>query len=197
MYLSQINKLLKLCGPFGFDVVYDGNVIVFSKELSVLLLVPGVNEYILDDGSVYGINDIYDLLYLLRLLGIIDDNDYSYLLFRSELLLKESGYVYYKSKKRLPGFFVKEFSLEEICSGETFIYKSEEGVVLPSFDYEDWNGANALTFELDNFDGEYCDGHIERYLKEFFCGNIVKGLAVITGYDESFLIKRLSFFWRD
>lgn len=197
MYLSQINKLLKLCGPFGFDVVYDGNVIVFSKELSVLLLVPGVNEYILDDGSVYGINDIYDLLYLLRLLDIIDDNDYSYLLFRSELLLKESGYVYYKSKKRLPGFFVKEFSLEEICSGETFIYKSEEGVVLPSFDYEDWNGANALTFELDNFDGEYCDGHIERYLKEFFCGNIVKGLAVITGYDESFLIKRLSFFWRD
>ena len=197
MYLSQINKLLKLCGPFGFDVVYDGNVIVFSKELSVLLLVPGVNEYILDDGSVYGINDIYDLLYLLRLLGIIDDNDYSYLLFRSELLLKESGYVYYKSKKRLPGFFVKEFSLEEICSGETFIYKSEEGVILPSFDYEDWNGANALTFELDDFDGEYCDGHIERYLKEFFCGNIVKGLAVITGYDESFLIKRLSFFWRD
>ena len=197
MYLSQINKLLKLCGPFGFNVVYDGNVIVFSKELSVLLLVPGVNEYILDDGSVYGINDIYDLLYLLRLLGIIDDNDYSYLLFRSELLLKESGYVYYKSKKRLPGFFVKEFSLEEICSGETFIYKSEEGVVLPSFDYEDWNGANALTFELDDFDGEYCDGHIERYLKEFFCGNIVKGLAVITGYDESFLIKRLSFFWRD
>ena len=197
MYLSQINKLLKLCGPFGFDVVYDGNVIVFSKELSVLLLVPGVNEYILDDGSIYGINDIYDLLYLLRLLGIIDDNDYSYLLFRSELLLKESGYVYYKSKKRLPGFFVKEFSLEEICSGETFIYKSEEGVVLPSFDYEDWNGANALTFELDDFDGEYYDGHIERYLKEFFCGNIVKGLAVITGYDESFLIKRLSFFWRD
>ena len=58
MYLSQINKLLKLCGPFGFDVVYDGNVIVFSKELSVLLLVPGVNEYILDDGSIYGINDI-------------------------------------------------------------------------------------------------------------------------------------------
>ena len=197
MYLSQINKLLKLCGPFGFDVVYDGNVIVFSKELSVLLLVPGVNEYILDDGSIYGINDIYDLLYLLRLLGIIDDNDYSYLLFRSELLLKESGYVYYKSKKRLPGFFVKEFSLEEICSGETFIYKSEEGVVLPSFDYEDWNGANALTFELDDFDGEYYDGHIERYLKEFFCGNIAKGLAVITGYDESFLIKRLSFFWRD
>ena len=197
MYLSQINKLLKLCGPFGFDVVYDGNVIVFSKELSVLVLVPGVNEYILDDGSVYGINDIYDLLYLLRLLGIIDDNDYSYLLFRSELLLKESGYVYYKSKKRLPGFFVKEFSLEEICSGETFIYKSEEGVVLPSFDYEDWNGANALTFELDDFDGEYYDGHIERYLKDFFCGNIVKGLAVITGYDESFLIKRLSFFWRD
>ena len=197
MYLSQINKLLKLCGPFGFDVVYDGNVIVFSKELSVLLLVPGVNEYILDDGSIYGINDIYDLLYLLRLLDIIDDNDYSYLLFRSELLFKESGYVYYKAKKRLPGFFVKEFSLEEICSGETFIYKSEEGVVLPSFDYEDWNGANALTFELDNFDGEYCDGHIERYLKEFFCGNIVSGLAVITGYDESFLIKRLSFFWRD
>ena len=197
MYLSQINKLLKLCGPFGFDVVYDGNVIVFSKELSVLLLVPGVNEYILDDGSVYGINDIYDLLYLLRLLGIIDDNDYSYLLFRSELLLKESGCVYYKAKKRLPGFFVKEFSLEEICSGETFIYKSEEGVILPSFDYEDWNGANALTFELDDFDGEYCDGHIERYLKDFFCGNIVGGLAVITGYDESFLIKRLSFFWRD
>ena len=197
MYLSQINKLLKLCGPFGFDVVYDGNVIVFSKELSVLLLVPGVNEYILDDGSIYGINDIYDLLYLLRLLCIIDDNDYSYLLFRSELLLKESGYVYYKSKKRLPGFFVKEFSLEEICSGETFIYKSEEGVILPSFDYEDWNGANAFTFELDDFDGEYYDGHIERYLKEFFCGNIVKGLAVITGYDESFLIKRLSFFWRD
>ena len=197
MYLSQINKLLKLCGPFGFDVVYDGNVIVFSKELSVLLLVPGVNEYILDDGSIYGINDIYDLLYLLRLLGIIDDNDYSYLLFRSELLFKESGYVYYKVQKRLPGFFVKEFCLEEICSGETFIYKSEEGVVLPSFDYEDWNGANALTFELDDFDGEYYDGHIERYLKDFFCGNIVGGLAVITGYDESFLIKRLSFFWRD
>ena len=197
MYLSQINKLLKLCGPFGFDVVYDGNVIVFSKELSVLLLVPGVNEYILDDGSIYGINDIYDLLYLLRLLGIIDDNDYSYLLFRSELLFKESGYVYYKVQKRLPGFFVKEFCLEEICSGETFIYKSEEGVVLPSFDYEDWNGANAFTFELDDFDGEYCDGHIERYLKDFFCGNIVGGLAVITGYDESFLIKRLSFFWRD
>ena len=197
MYLSQINKLLKLCGPFGFDVVYDGNVIVFSKELSVLLLVPGVNEYILDDGSIYGINDIYDLLYLLRLLGIIDDNDYSYLLFRSELLFKESGYVYYMVQKRLPGFFVKEFSLEEICSGDTFIYKSEEGVILPSFDYEDWNGANALTFELDDFDGEYYDGHIERYLKDFFCGNIVGGLAVITGYDESFLIKRLSFFWRD
>ena len=197
MYLSKINKLLKLCGPFGFDVVYDGNVIVFSKELSVLLLVPGVNEYILDDGSIYGINDIYDLLYLLRLLGIIDDNDYSYLLFRSELLFKESGYVYYKVQKRLPGFFVKEFCLEEICSGETFIYKSEEGVMLPEFDYEDWNGANALTFELDDFDGEYCDGHIERYLKEFFCGNIVNGLVVITGYDESFLIKRLSFFWRD
>ena len=197
MYLSQINKLLMLCVPFGFDVVYDGKVLVFSKELSFLLLVSGVNEYILDDGSIYGINDIYDLLYLLRLLGIIDDNDYSYLLFRSELLLKESGYVYYKAKKRLPGFFVKEFSLEEICSGETFIYKSEEGVILPSFDYEDWNGANALTFELDDFDGEYYDGHIERYLKDFFCGNIVKGLAVITGYDESFLIKRLSFFWRD
>ena len=112
-------------------------------------------------------------------------------------MLKESGDVYYKSKKRLPGFFVKEFSLEEICSGETFIYKSEEGVVLPSFDYEDWNGANAFTFELDDFNGEYYDGHIERYLKEFFCGNIVSGLAVITGYDESFLIKRLSFFWRD
>ena len=197
MYLSQINKLLKLCGPFGFDVVYDGNVIVFSKELSVLLLVPGVNEYILDDGSIYGINDIYDLLYLLRLLGIIDDNDYSYLLFRSELLFKESGYVYYRVEKRLPGFFVKEFCLEEICSGETFIYKSEEGVMLPAFDYEDWNGANALTFELDDFDGEYCDGNMERYLKEFFCGNIAKGLSVITGYDESFLIKRLSFFWRD
>ena len=197
MYLSQINKLLKLCGPFGFDVVYDGNVVVFSKELSVLVLVPGVNEYMLDDGSVYCINDIYDLLYLLCLLGIIDDNAYSYLLFRSELLFKESGYVYYKVQKRLPGFFVKEFSLEEICSGETFIYKSEEGVMLPMFDYEDWNGVNALTFELDDFDGEYYDGHIERYLKEFFCGNIVKGLAVITGYDESFLIKRLSFFWRD
>lgn len=197
MYLSQINKLLKLCGPFGFDVVYDGNVIVFSKELSVLLLVPGVNEYILDDGSIYGINDIYDLLYLLRLLGIIDDNDYSYLLFRSELLFKESGYVYYKVQKRLPGFFVKEFSMEEICSGETFIYKSEEGVMLPEFDYEDWNGANALTFELDDFDGKYQGGNMEGYLKEFFCGNIVKGLAVITGYDESFLIKRLSFFWRD
>ena len=197
MYLSQINKLLKLCGPFGFDVVYDGNVIVFSKELSVLLLVPGVNEYILDDGSVYGINDVYDLLYLLFLLGIIDDNDYSYLLFRSELLFKRSGYIYHKVKKRLPGFFVKEFCLEEICSGETFIYKSEEGVMLPPFDYEDWNGANAFTFELDDFNGEYYDGHIERYLKDFFCGNIVDGLAVITGYDESFLIKRLSFFWRD
>lgn len=197
MYLSQINKLLKFCGPFGFDVVYDGNVIVFSKELSVLVLVPGVNEYILDDGSIYGINDIYDLLYLLCLLDIIDDNAYSYLLFRSELLFKESGYVYYRVQKRLPGFFVKEFSLEEICSGETFIYKSEEGVMLPAFDYEDWNGANALTFELDDFDGKYQGGNMERYLKEFFCGNIAKGLAVITGYDESFLIKRLSFFWRD
>ena len=197
MYLSQINKLLKLCGPFGFDVVYDGNVIVFSKELSVLVLVPGVNEYILDDGSVYCINDIYDLLYLLCFLGIIDDNAYSYLLFRTELLFKESGYVYYMVEKRLPGFFVKEFCLEEICSGETFIYKSEEGVMLPMFDYEDWNGANALTFELDDFDGKYQDGNMERYLKEFFCGNIVKGLAVITGYDEDFLIKRLSFFWRD
>lgn len=197
MYLSQINKLLKFCGPFGFDVVYDGNVIVFSKELSVLVLVPGVNEYILDDGSVYCINDIYDLLYLLCLLGIIDDNGYSYLLFRSELLFKESGYVYYRVQKRLPGFFVKEFSLEEICSGETFIYKSEEGVMLPAFDYEDWNGANAFTFELDDFDGKYQDGNMERYLKDFFCGNIAKGLAVITGYDESFLIKRLSFFWRD
>lgn len=197
MYLSQINKLLKFCGPFGFDVVYDGNVIVFSKELSVLVLVPGVNEYILDDGSIYGINDVYDLLYLLCLLDIIDDNAYSYLLFRSELLFKESGYVYYRVQKRLPGFFVKEFSLEEICSGETFIYKSEEGVMLPAFDYEDWNGANALTFELDDFDGKYQGGNMERYLKEFFCGNIAKGLAVITGYDESFLIKRLSFFWRD
>ena len=197
MYLSQINKLLKLCGPFGFDVVYDGNVIVFSNELSVLVLVPGVNEYILDDGSVYCINDIYDLLYLLCLLGIIDDNAYSYLLFRTELLFKESGYVYYRVAKRLPGFFVKEFCLEEICSGETFIYKSEEGVMLPMFDYEDWNGANALTFELDDFDGKYQDGNMERYLKDFFCGNIAKGLAVITGYDEDFLIKRLSFFWRD
>lgn len=197
MYLSQINKLLKLCGPFGFDVVYDGNVIVFSKELRVLVLVPGVNEYILDDGSVYCINDIYDLLYLLYLLDIIDDNDYSYLLFRSELLFKRSGYIYYKVKKRLPGFFVKEFCLEEICSGETFIYKSEEVAMLPMFDYEDWNGANALTFELDDFDGKYQDGNMERYLKDFFCGNIAKGLAVITGYDEDFLIKRLSFFWRD
>lgn len=197
MYLSQINKLLKLCGPFGFDVVYDGNVIIFSKELSVLVLVPGVNEYILDDGSVYCINDIYDLLYLLYLLDIIDDNDYSYLLFRSELLFKISGYIYYKVKKRLPGFFVKEFCLEEICSGETFIYKSEEGDMLPSFDYEDCNGANALTFELDDFDGKYQDGNMERYLKDFFCGNIAKDLAVITGYDEDFLIKRLSFFWRD
>lgn len=197
MYLSQINKLLKLCGPFGFDVVYDGNVIIFSKELSVLVLVPGVNEYILDDGSVYCINDIYDLLYLLCLLGIIDGNDYSYLLFRTELLFKESGYVYYRVAKRLPGFFVKEFCLEEICSGETFIYKSEEWVMLPMFDYEDWNGANALTFELDDFDGKYQDGNMERYLKDFFCGNIAKGLAVITGYDEDFLIKRLSFFWRD
>ena len=197
MYLSQINKLLKLCGPFGFDVIYDGNVIVFSKELSVLVLVPGVNEYILDDGSIYCINDIYDLLYLLCLLGIIDDNAYSYLLFRTELLLKESGYIYYMVEKRLPGFFVKEFCLEEICSGETFIYKSEEGVMLPMFDYEDWNGANALTFELDDFDGKYQDGNMERYLKDFFCGNIAKGLVVITGYDEDFLIKRLSFFWRD
>lgn len=197
MYLSQINKLLKLCGPFGFDVVYDGNVIVFSKELSVLVLVPGVNEYILDDGSIYCINDIYDLLYLLCLLGIIDDNAYSYLLFRTELLFKESGYVYYRVEKRLPGFFVKEFCLEEICSGETFIYKSEEGIMLPMFDYEDWNGANALTFELDDFDGKYQDGNMEIYLKDFFCGNIAKGLSVITGYDEDFLIKRLSFFWRD
>ena len=197
MYLSQINKLLKLCGPFGFNVVYDGNVVVFSKELSVLLLVPGVDEYILDDGSVYCLNDVYDLLYLLYLLGIIDDNDYSYLLFRSELLFKEPSYIYYNVQKRLPGFFVKEFCLEEICSGETFIYKSEEGVMLPMFDYEDWNGANALTFELDDFDGKYQDGNMERYLKEFFCGNIVNGLAVITGYDEGFLIKRLSFFWRD
>ena len=197
MFLSQINKLLKLCGPFGFIVVYDGNVIVFSKELSVLVLVPGVNEYILDDGSVYCINDIYDLLYLLCLLGIIDDNAYSYLLFRTALLFKESGYVYYRVEKRLPGFFVKEFCLEEICSGETFVYKLEEGDMLPSFDYEDWNGANALTFELDDFDGKYQDGNMERYLKDFFCGNIVKGLAVITGYDEDFLIKRLSFFWRD
>ena len=197
MYLSQINKLLRVCDPFGFDVVYDGNVIVFSKELSVLVLVPGVNEYILDDGSVYIIADVYDLLYLLYLINIVDYNGYSCLLFNSRLLFKESGYVYYRVEKRLPGFFVKEFCLEEICSGETFIYKSEEGVMLPAFDYEDWNGANALTFELDDFDGEYYDGHIERYLKEFFCGNIVKGLAVITGYDESFLIKRLSFFWRD
>ena len=197
MYLSQINKLLKLCGPFGFDVVYDGNVIVFSKKLSVLVLVPGVNEYMLDDGSVYCINDIYDLLYLLCLLGIIDDNAYSYLLFRTELLFKESGYIYYRVEKRLPGFFVKEFCLEEICSGETFIYKLEEGVMLPMFDYEDWNGVNALTFELDDFDGQYQDGNMERYLKDFFCGNIAKGLAVITGYDEDFLIKRLSFFWRD
>ena len=197
MYLSQINKLLKLCGPFGFDVIYDGNVIIFSKELSVLVLVPGVNEYILDDGSIYCINDIYDLLYLLCLLGVIDGNDYSYLLFRTELLFKESGYVYYRVAKRLPGFFVKEFCLEEICSGETFIYKSEEGAMLPMFDYEDCNGANALTFELDDFDGKYQDGNMERYLKDFFCGNIAKGLAVITGYDEDFLIKRLSFFWRD
>ena len=197
MYLSQINKLLRVCGPFGFDVVYDGNVIVFSKELNVLVLVPGVNEYILDDGSIYCINDIYDLLYLLCLLGIIDDNAYSYLLFRTELLFKESGYVYYRVEKRLPGFFVKEFCLEEICSGETFIYKSDEGVMLPMFDYEDCNGANALTFELDDFDGKYQDGNMERYLKDFFCGNIAKGLAVITGYDEDFLIKRLSFFWRD
>ena len=197
MYLSQINKLLKLCGPFGFDVVYDGNVIVFSKELSVLVLVPGVDEYLLDGGSVYCINDIYDLLYLLCLLGIIDDNAYSYLLFRTALLFKESGYVYYRVAKRLPGFFVKEFCLEEICSGETFIYKSEEGVMLPMFDYEDWNGANALTFELDDFDGKYQDGNMERYLKDFFYGNIAKCLAIITGYDEDFLIKRLSFFWRD
>ena len=197
MYLSQINKLLRVCGPFGFDVVYDGNVIVFSKELSVLVLVPGVNEYILDDGSIYCINDIYDLLYLLCLLNIIDDNVYSYLLFRAELLLKESGYVYYMVEKRLPGFFVREFCLEEICYGETFIYKSEEGVMLPKFDYKDWNGANAFTFELDDFDGKYQDGNMERYLKDFFGGNIAKGLAVITGYDEDFLIKRLSFFWRD
>ena len=197
MYLSQINKLLKFCGPFGFDVVYDGNVIVFSKELSVLVLVPGVDEYLLDDGSVYSIADVYDLLYLLYLNGIVDYNDYSCLLFNSKLLFKESGYVYYKVQKRLPGFFVKEFCLEEICSGETFIYKSEEGVMLPMFDYEDWNGANALTFELDDFDGKYQDGNMERYLKDFFCGNIAKGLAVITGYDEDFLIKRLSFFWRD
>ena len=197
MYLSQINKLLRVCDPFGFDVVYDGNVIVFSKELSVLVLVPGVDEYLLDDGSVYRIADVYDLLYLLYLIGIIDYNGYSCLLFNSSLLFKEYGYVYYRVQKRLPGFFVKEFSLEEICSGETFIYKSEEGVMLPAFDYEDWNGANALTFELDDFDGKYQDGNMERYLKDFFCGNIAKGLAVITGYDESFLIKKLSFFWRD
>ena len=103
MYLSKINKLLKLCGPFGFDVVYDGNVIVFSKELSVLLLVPGVDEYLLDDGSVYRIADVYDLLYLLYLIGIIDYNGYSCLLFNSKLLFKESGYVYYRVEKRLPG----------------------------------------------------------------------------------------------